>query len=251
VALGVGAYIAFLLSSLPATTAYRALTSFSAVEANGIDFAGIQGTIWSGSASLGSVGGLAVHDVRWQLRAWPLLLGRLAGRFEAQLDDGFINAQLRASASSVRFDDLRVSTSLPALSSVLPLQGMQGLASATFTTLELRDGWPAEAVGELRLAQLQARPLIPTGAPGLIPLGDYEVRFTETADEGLAAAIRDAGGPLEVTGTLALDRERRYLIDALLLARPSAPQALLDGIAVMTAEPDAAGRRRLMLTGSL
>jgi len=33
--------------------------------------------------------------------------------------------------------------------------------------------------------------------------------------------------------------------------RPDAPQELVDGINVMTTEPDAEGRRRLMLNGSL
>lgn len=245
VALGAGAYIAFALSLFPAATALR---WFAPPELN---LVGVQGTVWSGAAAVGSVAGLAVRDVRWNLRPWPLFLGRVGARFEAQLDDGFVNAEIAASPSSVELRDVRASTSLPMLRALLPIEGMQGLANATFSAVELRNGWPTRIVGELRLAQLQAEPLIPMANIRVIPLGDYEVRFDDTGGEGVAAEFRDSGGPLEVSGTLTMDLERRYALDALVEPRPGAPQALLDGLAVMTSDPDTDGRRRLQLTGSL
>lgn len=244
-ALGAGAYVAFALSLFPAATAIRLLAPPE------LGLVGVQGTLWSGSAAVGSIAGLAVRDVRWTVRAWPLLIGRLGGRFAAELDDGFVDAELAASGRTLRLTDLRASTSLPTLRQLLPIQGIEGVASATLATLELRDGWPVSVVGELQLAQLQTAPLIATRNAGLIPLGDYEVRFTDTGGQGVAAEVRDTGGPLEVAGTLTLDLERRYTLDALVEPRPGAPQALIDGLAVMTADPDAEGRRRLQMNGSL
>ncbi len=245
VALGAGAYVAFVLSSVPAATALR---WFAPPE---LDLVGVEGTIWAGSAAAGAVAGLAVRDVHWRLRPWPLLLGRVGADVDAQLDDGFVEARVAAAGSSVRLSDLRASTSLPTLRRVLPIQGMQGLASATLAALELRDGWPTRVVGVLRLAQLQAEPLMPIPNVRLVPLGDYEVRFNDSEGAGIAAEFRDTGGPLEVTGTLTLDLERRYTLDALVEARPNAPQPLVEGLAAMTSEPDAEGRRRLEMTGTL
>lgn len=248
IALGVGAYVAFVLALFPAAAALRAAAAFGNAP---IDLAGVEGTLWSGGAAAGSVGGLPVRDVRWQVDAWPLLLLRISGRVQARLDDGFLDSGFALSRGAVRLEALRASGALAPLAPLVRASGTQGQASAQFETLELIDGWPTAAVGELRLAQLQAAPIIPTGSPGLVPLGDYTVRFGDTGGRGLAADIRDAGGPLEVAGTLTLDLQRRYAIDAYVKPRPDAPQILLDGIDVMAGEPDASGRRRLTLTGSL
>ena len=244
-ALGAGAYVAFALSLFPAATAYRWLAPDS------LSLVGIQGSIWSGRAELGSAAGVALHDVRWTVRPWPLLIGRLTGEFEARLADGLVSADLVATTRRVQFTELRASTSLPALRGVLPVRGMEGLASVSLSKLQLERGWPIDMVGELRLAQLQVEPLMPTGQPGLIPLGDYAVVFTETSGQGLAASFRDTGGPLEVSGTLMVDLAREYTLDGLIKARADASDALVQGLAIMTAEPDASGRRRLTLTGTL
>ena len=244
-ALGAGAYVAFVLSLFPAAAAYRWFAPSS------LRLVGIQGTVWSGRAELGSAGAMTLRDVRWEIAALPLVIGRLSGQLQARLADGLVSTTLSAGADRVTFSELRASTSLQALRSVLPVEGMEGLASAAFSKLELTDGWPTDMVGELRLAQLQVEPLVATGQPGLISLGDYEVVFTENSGQGLAANFRDTGGPLEVSGTLLVDRARAYTLDGLIKPRADAQPALVEGLAIMTAEPDAAGRRRLTLTGTL
>jgi hypothetical protein len=106
-------------------------------------------------------------------------------------------------------------------------------------------------VGELKLAGLETTPLIPDGSGALLPLGDYTITFTPAPAGALAARFVDNGGPLEVTGTLNLDNTRTYALDALIEPRAGAPESLVEGLKVMTADPDAEGRRRLTLTGSL
>jgi hypothetical protein len=54
-----------------------------------------------------------------------------------------------------------------------------------------------------------------------------------------------------VLGTAKVDASRTYSIDALVEARANAPEMLVQGLALMTGDPDAEGRRRLNLTGSL
>jgi hypothetical protein len=110
-------------------------------------------------------------------------------------------------------------------------------------------------LGDLKLAALEIPPIGPSGSSNLIPLGDYTVTFGEappgSPPGSLAARFVDNGGPLEVAGTLALTPKREYKFDALIKPRAGAQQQLVDGLNVMTADPDPQGRRRLTLTGSL
>jgi hypothetical protein len=195
VALGLGAYVAFTIAMFPAGAALRWFAPSS------IAFAGVSGTLWSGSAASSTVNGFTAEAVRWRLSAAALFLGRVSADVEARIPDGFIAGNVTASPSSVRFSDLRGATSLPALAGVLPVRGMRGQASVALELLVLENGWPATAVGELKLAGLESLPLIPDGSGAYLPLGDYTVTFEPAPAGALAATFADNGGPLEVQGT--------------------------------------------------
>jgi len=246
IAVGVGAYLAFTLSSFPAATAYAWFAPPT------VQLAGIEGTLWSGRAAGGSAAELALRDVRWRVHAWPLLLGRVAADLRAQLDDGFVSAHVQATRRRVQLSDVQVSTSLPTLRNVLPVAGMRGTVSFKNGALDLDlvRGWPTKLVGELTLAQLEAPPLIAGPRGKLVPLGNYAVRFVDGTD-GIKAILNDTGGPLEVSGTLTLDAERAFLLDALIKPRAEAPRELVDGVKAMTEDPDAEGRYRLKWPGRL
>lgn len=244
-ALGLGAYLAFVISLFPAATAYRWFAPPA------LRLAGITGTIWRGGAALGSVPGLPLSDLRWDLDIWPLFVGRLAGEFEARLADGFVNGRVSASSSRLDFTDLQASTTLLTLRGLLPLNDTQGLISVSLSRLELREGWPVSAIGILRIGQLEVAPLIPTGGPELIALGNYEARFVDNDGQGIRAELGDTGGPLEASGVLSLGLDRTYALEGAVRARVDAPEMLTQGLAIMTGEPDAEGRRPFTLTGSL
>ena len=244
-ALGLGAYIAFTLATFPAGTALRWFAP------PGAAFAGVAGTLWSGSAASCSVGGFTAEALSWRLRAGPLLLGRISADVEARIPDGFVSGSVTASPSRLQLSGLRAATSLPALGNVLPVSGMRGQASVTLESLVLENGWPSAVTGELKLAALEAMPLISDGSGSLLPLGDYTVTFTPAPAGQVAARVVDNGGPLEVAGTVSLDAARNYTIDVLVEPRAGAPELLVEGLKIMTADPDAEGRRRLNLTGSL
>jgi hypothetical protein len=244
-ALGVGAYLAFTLSSFPAGTAYAWLAP------QGVNFSGIEGTLWSGRAAAGSVGDLALRDVRWRVRPTRLLVGRLAADIEARLSDGFVSARVSASPSRVALSEVRGTTSIPALRAVLPVSGVRGDASIALDALVLESGALTAVVGELRLAKLEVAPFAPSGSRDLLPIGDYTVKFLDSSGQGLNASFADSGGPLEVSGTLVVDTQRAYTLDGMIKARPDASQQLVDGLSIITADPDPEGRRRLTLTGSL
>ena len=244
-ALGIGAYIAFTLATFPAGVALRWFAPPA------VTFAGVAGTLWSGSAATCSVEGFTVQALRWRLRPTSLFLGRVSANVDARIPDGFVRGDVTASPSSVRLSDFTGATSLPALSGVLPLPGVRGQVSVALESLVLEDGWPAVAVGQLKLGKLESLPLIPDGRGAYVPLGDYTVTLVEAPAGELAATFVDNGGPLEVQGTAKLDKARNYSLDALVEPRADAPEMLVQGLDIMSAEPDAEGRRRLNLTGSL
>ena len=244
-ALGVGAYVAFLLATFPAGTALRWFAP------PGTAVAGVAGTLWSGSAASCSVNGFTAEAVRWRLRPMALFLGRISASFEARIPGGFVSGNVVASPSGTRFDELRGATSLPALAGLLPVRGMRGQASVVLQALALENGWPSAVVGELKLAGLETVPLIPDGSGALLALGDYTVTFVPAREGEIAATIVDNGGPVEVAGNVTMDAKRNYVLDVLIEPRSGAPEALVEGLKIMTSEPDVEGRRRLSLTGSL
>lgn len=241
--LGVGAYLAFTAASFPASVAYR----WFAPEQ--VRLAGVEGTLWSGSAALGSVGEFGLNDIQWELSPWTLFIARVAGRVQTRFSGGFVDTGVRVGIGATTFTDLRAAVSLAALGAVLPIGGTQGQASLDFAELMLRDGWPVGAVGNLRLGDVAVPPL--TGGGGLISLGNYNVTFSESAGDGLAGTFSDQGGPLEVAGSLSLSADRAYLIEGVARARPEADAALVQGLELMTGEPNAAGMRTFSLAGSL
>ncbi|HXS78650.1 MAG TPA: type II secretion system protein N [Gammaproteobacteria bacterium] len=244
-AIGIGLYVAFTLAMFPAGVALRWFAP------EDVTFAGVAGTLWSGNAATCSVQGFTLESLRWRVRPTALVLGRVAANVEAKIPGGFVRGDLAASPSSVRFSDLQGATSLSALEGVLPVRGLRGQISVALESLVLENGWPAVAVGQVKLGKLESLPLIPDGRGAYVPLGDYTVTLIEAPENELAATFVDNGGPLEVQGTAKIGKARNYSIDALVEPRADAPEVLVQGLDIMATEPDAEGRRRLNLTGSL
>lgn len=244
-ALGVGAYIAFALARFPANAAYRWFVP------NELQLTGVSGTVWSGGAVLGTVGGVQLRDARWNLDAGPLLLGRVSLDFEARLIDGFVNGNLVATTSRLRITDLAASTSLQNLRGLLPIYAIEGQVSLSLDRLVIEDAWPVAAVGDLRVAGLAAPPFPPQPGAAMIRLGSFRAQFTDLPEPGIEAVLTDTGGPLELEGRARLETDRSYLLDGLVRARPEASAELVQGLAIMTSEPDPQGRRTFSFPGTL
>lgn len=245
---GAGAYLLFLLASVPAGTAYALLPQSTPVQA-----AGLTGSLWSGQAAVASVAGIGLHEVRWELSPWSLLLGRLRGSLNARLADGFVSSRVVASATSLQLTELRASTRLSNLGPQFTqiLGSVAGQVSVSLASLTLTSGNATDAAGEIRVLDLSVPPLFGGREPGLIPLGSYSVQLLPTGGQGLSARIVDDGGPLAVTGTLTLDLERRYRLEGLVQPRDGAVPELEQGLRLMSGDPDPMGRYQLSLTGSL
>lgn len=256
IALGFGAYLAFLISTFPAETALRWFAPENVRTSN------VSGTIWSGSAQLASIEDFAMRDLRWDIDALPLLLARLGGAAQARMSNGFADTRFSVSGNEVRLTELQLSTSVATLSSMLPVSGASGAVSAQFAELQLDrvfteiDSrqvemlWPVSAIGTIRISDLIVEPYAGLGDE-LIPLGSYELDFTQSSESVTQAQIRDLGGPLEFNGTLSMTPAREYALEGQILTRSDAARSLEQGLNFMAGEPGPDGRRTLSLSGSL
>ena len=243
------AYFVFLVASFPAATAHR----WFAPEA--LYFDGVHGTIWTGSTDLASLPGMPMRNLRWNLDALPLLLGRLSVQFEARLADGFVRGTVAVSPGTVDVRDVQASANLALLDGALKLGGVQGFARLSLQSLELEDGWPTAVTGTVRIEQLRVPPLLPSeGSPTPIPFGNLEVTLSSVAGRSVLAAVRDSGGPLEIAADLALELVRPYSlagaapsIAARVRERPDSPGELALALDVLTAATDPEGWRTLDL----
>ena len=245
IALGAGAYLAFVITLFPAATAYRWFAPDT------VRLAGIEGTLWSGSAALGSVGNFGLTDIQWRLRPWMLLLARASGQFQARFADGLVTSDVEATFSRLTMRNLPASAALGGLGNFLPIGGTEGFVSANLAELQLEDQWPVAIAGEVRLGELAVPPLISSSGTPLIAMGNYQIRFSESPDPGVTGSFEDQGGPLQVSGTVRLNEGRSYLIKGNVSTRPGAPPELNQGLELMTAPPDASGQRAFSLNGSL
>jgi hypothetical protein len=243
--LGIGAYLTFCLITFPAGTAYRWFTPAE------LRLAGIQGTIWRGSAAIGSIGNLGIQDIEWRIRPWSLLTAAIEGHVELRRPDSFLSADIRIGPTAFEASQVQATTTLATLAALLPLGDVQGLVSVRLAELELENGWPVRAVGEVRLADLEVPVLAAGGSGDLIPLGGYRITLNTGTGSALEGLFEDQGGPLQVAGSIQLLADRSYEISGLVQPRAEAPRELVQALDFFAGSPDTSGRRPFGLSGNL
>lgn len=241
VALGAVAYLAFAIVTLPASVL---LDRFRDA---GVTAAGVEGTAWKGRAQLLQIQGVNVGSVDWDLHALALLALKVRADVKVTRSEGFLQSQVDMGSGPIRFSNLSASVPLSALSGVAP-QGWNGTVNMKFSELVLDAGWPVVANGTAEILNLasssQRSPLS----------GSYKLTFpaphSRPADDLLVGALNDLGGPLAISGTVELRRNRSYLLNGLVSARPEAPQNLANQLQIL-GPADAQGRRPFTLEGTL
>ena len=247
IALGTGAYLAFLVSTFPAATAYRWFAPDTVV------LSAPEGTVWQGRAPAGSAAGLAATDIHWRISPLALLIGRLGGSIDLRLPDGFADTEFSVRPGGrIELTDLQLSTSIEALGTVVPVYDTRGQISAQLATLVVEDDWPAMLNGEVRVGNLAVPPLLATEPGQLIPLGSFRADVSTGPGSEIVAMVSSLSGPIELADTrVTLDRTLNYVLDARIRLRPDAPPPLRDAIGLISSEPDGDGFRELPLSGQL
>lgn len=241
-AAGLGAFVLSLLAMFPARVAVKLL----GVPATAVT--GLTGTAWNGTVQRVTLEGVALGPVRWQLRPSRLLMGQLAAEVNATLPDGFLNTTAALSlGGGLSAIDLEGAVPLAWLAPALGDAGSQ--LTARFDRLAIRGGRIEAAIGNLQVAGVVLP--IPTTGPKLGP-GTYQITFDAEnlgPADPLTGVLTDAGGPLEITGTVTLTPPRSYEVTGTAKPRPDAPPELRNALRMLgPATPD--GGHALSLAGS-
>lgn len=204
------------------------------------------GTVWHGRCGSLTADGLQLGDTSWQFHPLPLLRGTFAATVQSRQGADHFKGDLELRAGGRRIAR-HVEADLT-LGEGLLRQGAMGLTGRVHAGLEraeLHERTVRELVGTLTVQGL---------TQGSTPLGNYEISFPDAsaaADDAsrVTGALRDLGGPLGISGTLALTDEPGYVIDGFVTLRADTPPALARQIAIL-GTPDAAGRRPFSIAGT-
>lgn len=161
------------------------------------------GTLWRGEGQLElrASGGRTVPlpSVRWQLRAWPLLTGHLAGELSAPggQDADSVRARFDLASGTMRLADVRLAIPAEAVS-LWPVTALA--APSGQLTLEVDAfAWSAPvASGGGQLNWIEAQVGLPPAGPRA-SLGRVEVPF-RAAGERIQFSIRNRDGSLDLDG---------------------------------------------------
>ncbi len=200
-----------VLSALPASLLTRALPP--TVQANDLS-----GTVWHGSAGKLTWQGRDVGALEWRLRPGALLhlvvelelhwvKGALALDATADLDRGGVIAH-----------DVKGGGPLEDLHDIGALADVHGSVEVALTRIETDFTRLRALVGELRVSNIGI-----ARVDGGADLGNYVLQFADgavDANGAITGGLNDAGGPLEIRGSLQLSpQEHRGTITATLLER--------------------------------
>jgi general secretion pathway protein N len=246
IALGLGAYLVFVLATLPASFLLARL------ERADIHAVAASGSVWHGRAVGLKWKAMPLGDLEWHVRPASLLLGRLAAHAELARADGYARGDLAVGLTgTLTVGSATLALPLDALTIAGAPPGWRGKLAADISNLTLRNGWIEEAS-----ATLEARELVgPARNPAA--MGGFRVAIPgqsgrASADErALHGDLSDLGdGPLAVQGTVRVDPDGSYLIEGTVAPRPSAPSRVVDTLRYL-GEPDTEGRRPFSISGTL
>jgi len=241
------AFLVFLIASVPATLISR-------LAPDELKISNPRGSLWSGEASAIRFGSVRLGQTRWKLQPLRLLLGSLAGEIDASLPDGFARGNFELGlGGSIALSDFTAASPLAnlvaSLGTSLPIN--EGQLTLELQALNIEDGWPTRAVGDIRIGDValvfrDGRPVPDQAASFLLSLAAEDV----PEDGTLQGSISDQGGPLEMVGELRLTPPTNYELSGSAKPRPGAPQELGNAL-VMLGPENASGGRDFTFAGSL
>ncbi len=243
--LGVVCVLLFAISLFPARLAFQLLAP------DGISAFGLRGTVWKGSADVIDLPGLQLRNTEWDLAGWRLLTGQLGADFKSRWNGGFAEGYAATSIfTDLLLNDTQANLTGAWLSAMAGLPDITGQIAITIDQLELDEMWPEQLIGIMRIQDLSST-LIGAGGDGL--LGNVVAEFDGADDaeaEIVTGRIRDDGGPLELDGTLTLQKPANYSLSVTVKPRASAAAALRQNLQFL-GSADANGAYLFELGGSL
>lgn len=241
VALGVGAFFLLLIVTLPAQVVMGQLAKV------GVEAIGASGSVWKGQAAMVRVRNVPLGQIDWDLHVLKLLTGKASASVAVKQGDAFAQGDVSAGLGGrITLNDVSASWPLASLAAAGLPAGWKGTANAQLSELVVEDGLPVALTGTIDLVNLVG----PANRPA--SLGSYRATFpaaTGNTGDGIAADLQDVDGPIAVTATLRVQRDRSYLIEGQIATRPDAPSQVVSALQYL-GEADASGRRPFSLSGT-
>jgi general secretion pathway protein N len=216
VALGVGAYLFFMVATAPAARVLPLL------QPEGVQLAGLEGSLWSGSAALVTVSPVQLQDLEWRFHPFALLLGRAEVTLDARLQGRPVSARVGDRLFGSRY--LADVDATVGASDLLGWLRVNQIAAEGNLALELSEvRWPEGALPALTgtAAWTPAR----VSAPVELSLGT--VRLDAAAEDGATSGkLSSSGGALLVDGDVRLEPDGAYRLDARIRQEGDVPDAV-------------------------
>lgn len=206
--------IVALTVTLPARIAYRWLSPAE------LTMSGIQGSVWRGSASAAGSTGIYLGDLTWRISPLQLFAGKANYSVTGSPASGFVEGNIGVSISgTLTVSDLAAALPLDMFAEALNIRGLAGNASLQFERIQLRDGVPVAATGNVQISNLVAPRLSRDS------IGGYRAEFF-TQNNGVSASIEDTDGLADIAGSLQVNNDGSYQFVAQVVAKPGAPATL-------------------------
>ncbi len=217
---GLGVYLVFLIMRFPASQAYH-LVKAIAPQAPLI-LKGVQGTLWSGSASEAYVAGQNLSSLQWELSPAWLLLGRVQVRVGMRQGESYFYGDVgRTLGNDFHFGDVEARLlleDLQPLAKAIPLQ-LAGVVSINLQELDFEDHVISGADGIVAWQNAGMRTL------QSMTFGDLRLELQNTG-EGVSGRLSDSGGALLADGTLSLAATGSYQFAGAFMVRDRNQAAL-------------------------
>lgn len=206
-----------------------------------------EGSIWRGR------GHARMYDIDLGRMEWRVLGRRLlTGQVVVEIDLHFPNGEGSGTGTAtLRPDGVEFqpfTASIPA-ATALTHPVVSAISPGGTVKVDL-DALTLSANGQAKAAAGQITwegATLDLGRP--VPLGDIHATFS-TDDQGIHAAINDAGGPLLISGSLSLSPEGHYRFEGIMGTRPTAATELISAMQLLGPDNDS-GQYPLDLEGTL
>lgn len=210
----------------------------------GIALGGIAGSVWHGTASQASIGGLYLGELRWRMRPLNLIRARASFDIDASPAGGVLDGIAAIGfGGDVYLANTRAALPLHAIAALVGVPGLRGTATADIKRLRLSDGLPIAADGNAEVRGL----VLPLVSPQAI--GGYRIEFF-TQEDAVVASVEDTDGFVDIAGRLLLGRDRSYEFLGQLAPKPETPSPVVEQMRFL-GSPNARGQYELRLEGTL